>query len=159
MSACRRQYPGRTDGTVHSCSPIDGGLPSILGGSAPASPVSGPAQRSLSLRPTNSPSRQSDPLHQRLQQLRHLRYCSDCYRVERTVPGRDSPAVDQRLFTAHEKCRLRRQSTLLLAASGMAHGVRVIAPAVCSELEKLLTQKSAAVSCVPLNSPSKLGYA
>jgi hypothetical protein len=36
------------------------------------------------LRPTNLPSRQSDPLHQRLQQLRYLCYCSDCYRVERT---------------------------------------------------------------------------
>src|SRR5712691_991439 len=29
-------------------------------------------------------STSSAPLHQRLQQLRCLRYCSDCYRVERT---------------------------------------------------------------------------
>src|SRR5215469_13028603 len=36
--------------------PIDVGLPSIPGGSAPALPVSGPAQRSPSLRPANSPS-------------------------------------------------------------------------------------------------------
>src|SRR5689334_3373839 len=40
LSACRRQYPGRIDGIVRSCSPIDRGLPSIHGGSAPASPVS-----------------------------------------------------------------------------------------------------------------------
>jgi hypothetical protein len=71
-------------GTVRSCFPSTSAFPRLVGGSAPASPVSGPAQRSLSLRPTNSPSRQSDPLPQRLQQLRHLHYCSDCYRVERT---------------------------------------------------------------------------
>jgi hypothetical protein len=92
-----------------SCSlilPIDVGLPSIPGGSAPALPVSGPAQRSLPLRPTNSPSHQRDPLHQRLQQLRCLHYCSDCYRAERTSSRAGlSPAVDQRLFTAHRKFR------------------------------------------------------
>jgi hypothetical protein len=64
--------------------PIDVGFPLITGRSAPASLVSGPAQRSLSLRPANSPSHQRDPLHQRLQQFRHLHYCSDCYRAERT---------------------------------------------------------------------------
>jgi len=41
-------------------------------------------QRSLTLRPTRSPGRLRDPLHQRLQQLRCLHCCSDCYRVERT---------------------------------------------------------------------------
>jgi hypothetical protein len=35
-------------------------------------------------RPTCSPSRQCDLLHRRLQQLRCLRRCFDCYRVERT---------------------------------------------------------------------------
>ena len=83
VSACRRPYPGRTDGAVRSL-PIDVGLPSIRGGSAPALSVSRPAQRSLPLRPTNSPSHQRDPLHQRLQQFRYLHYCSDCYRAERT---------------------------------------------------------------------------
>jgi hypothetical protein len=44
----------------------------------------------------------SDLLHRRLQQLRYLRYCSDCYRVERTSSRVGlSPTVDQRLFTAH----------------------------------------------------------
>ena len=44
----------------------------------------------------------SDPLHRRLQQLRCLHCCSDCYRVERTSSRAGlSPAVDQRLFTAH----------------------------------------------------------
>jgi hypothetical protein len=58
--------------------------PSLDSRPAPASPVSGPAQRSVTLRPTRSPSRHSDPLHQRLQQSRCLHCCSDCYRVERT---------------------------------------------------------------------------
>lgn len=54
------------------------------------------------LRPADSPSRLRDPLHQRLQQLRHLRCCSDCYRAERTSSRAGLvPAVDQRLFTAH----------------------------------------------------------
>ena len=60
------------------------GLPRNRGGSAPASLFSGPAQRSLTLRPARSPGRLCDPLHQRLQQSRCLHCCSDCYRVERT---------------------------------------------------------------------------
>ena len=60
------------------------GLPHNRGGSAPALVFSRPAQRSLTLRPACSPSRHSDPLHQRLQQSRCLHRCSDCYRVERT---------------------------------------------------------------------------
>jgi len=47
MSACRRQYPGRTDGIVRSYAPIDCGLPRTYGGSAPALFFSRPAQRSI----------------------------------------------------------------------------------------------------------------
>jgi hypothetical protein len=84
-------------------------LPSIVGGSAPASPVSGPAQRSQLLRPADLPSRHGDPLHQRLQQLRCLCCCSDCYRVERTSSRAGlAPTVDQRLFTAHDELGLVR---------------------------------------------------
>jgi len=64
---------------VRSYYSISVGLPSIRGGSAPASPVSGPAQRSLRLRPTCSPSRQCDPLHRRLQRLCYLHRRSDCF--------------------------------------------------------------------------------
>ena len=64
------------------------GLPRNRGGSAPALVFSRPARRSLTLRPARSPSRLCDPLHQRLQQFRCLHCCSDCYRVERPVPGR-----------------------------------------------------------------------
>ena len=55
----------------------------------------GPAQRSLTLRPACSPSRLSDPLHQRLRRLRFLCRRSDCYRVERTSSRAGlSPAED-----------------------------------------------------------------
>src|SRR5262249_10067602 len=64
--------------------PSSSAFPRFVGVSAPASPVSGPVQRSLLLRPTCSPSRQSDPLHQRLQQLHCFHCCFDCYRAERT---------------------------------------------------------------------------
>jgi len=43
-----------------------------------------------------------DLLHQRLQQLRYLHRCSDCYRMERTsFRAGLTPAVDHHLFTAH----------------------------------------------------------
>src|ERR1039458_6629988 len=46
---------------VRSNGSINFGLPSIVGGSAPALPVSRPAQRLLTLRPANSPSRLQRP--------------------------------------------------------------------------------------------------
>jgi len=83
------------------------GLPRNRGGSAPALVFSRPAQRLLTLRPACSPSRLRDPLHRRLQQLRCLRCCFDCYRVERTSSRAGlTPAVDHHLFTAHPVTRL-----------------------------------------------------
>ncbi len=60
---------------VRSYDSTNFGLPQNRGGSAPASLFSGPAQRSLRLRPASSPSRLCDPLHQRLQQSRCLPCC------------------------------------------------------------------------------------
>src|SRR5580698_7747681 len=49
----------------------------------------------------------SDSLHRRLQQLRCLRRCFDCYRVERTSSRTGlTLAVDHHLFTAHPVIRL-----------------------------------------------------
>ena len=62
-------------------------LPRKTLGSASASNFSRLAQRSLALPPAYSPSHQSDPLHRRLQLLRHLHNCSDCFRLERELPG------------------------------------------------------------------------
>src|SRR5229473_6989424 len=63
-------------------------------------------QRSLTLRPTRSPSRLCDPLHQRLQQSRCLHRCSDCYRVERTSSRAGIPPLWTSAFTAHPVCPL-----------------------------------------------------
>jgi len=92
---------------VRSYHSIRFGLPRNRGGSAPALVFSRPAQRLLTLRPACSPSRLCDPLHRRLQQLRCLRCCFDCYRVERTSSRAGlTPAVDHRLFTTHPVTRL-----------------------------------------------------
>ena len=69
---------------VRSYHSIRFGLPRNRGGSAPALVFSRPAPRLLTLRPACSPSRLCGLLHRRLQQLRCLRRCFDCYRVERT---------------------------------------------------------------------------
>jgi hypothetical protein len=66
VQACHRQYPGGTTGSRRfaGCDPqfpSDGGLPRFHGGSAPTFSLSGPAQRSLALRPTCSRSRLKRP--------------------------------------------------------------------------------------------------
>ncbi len=91
---------------IRSCFFIVGGLPRVKGGSAPAITFSRPAQRSLTLRPARSRNRQRDPFHRRLQRLRYLYRCFDCYRVERTSSRAGlAPAGVQRLFTAHFHAR------------------------------------------------------
>jgi hypothetical protein len=72
-------------------SPTMAAFPEILIGSASALLFSRPAQRSHSLWPASSQIAQGDPLHRRLQPLRYLHDCSDCYRLERQLPdGSDS---------------------------------------------------------------------
>jgi len=107
LPACRRHYPGRSDGT-RSLVLFPQPRPSpIAEESAPAWHVSGPAQRLLALRPACSPTRLRDSLHQRLRRLRFLCRRSDCYRVERTSSRAGvAPAEVQRLFTAHRKLAL-----------------------------------------------------
>jgi hypothetical protein len=93
---------------VRSLCSIGVGLPRPKGGSAPALPVSRLAQRLLALRPACLPSRPCDPLHRRLQRLRYLHHCFDCYRAERTSSRAGlPPAVDQRLCTAHFRIKVR----------------------------------------------------
>jgi hypothetical protein len=125
LPTCRRQCPGRTDGKlVRSYDPINCGLPRNRGGSAPASTFSRPAQRSLTLRPACSPSRQSDLLHQRLQQLRCLRCHSDCYWVERASSQAGlTPAVDHHLFTTHPVSSFTRIELYAACSSIRNNGV------------------------------------
>ena len=77
-------------------SPTMAAFPEILIGSASALVFSGPAQRSLTLWPANSRIAQGDPLHRRLQPLRYLHDCSDCYRLERQLPGGSDPPLEDR---------------------------------------------------------------
>ena len=95
---------------VRSYSPIGFGFPSIVGGSAPASPVSGPAQRSHLLRPTNLPSRLKRP------STPQASAASLPPLLLRLLPGGAnssraglSPAVNQRLFTAHGEPSVKLQ--------------------------------------------------
>jgi len=67
----------------------NGGLPRYTARSASALSFSRPAQRSLTLRPDCSLSRQKRPVHQRLRQICYLLRRSDCYRLERPVAGRE----------------------------------------------------------------------
>src|SRR5207249_7276251 len=76
---------------VRSYDSLRFGLPRNRDASAPALVFSRPAQRSLTLRPTDLPSRLRGLLHQRLQQSRCLHCCADCYRVERTSSRAGSP--------------------------------------------------------------------
>ena len=62
--------------------PCDVRLPCSEARSSSASVFSGPAQRSLVLRPARSPSRLHDLLHRRLQRLGYPRRRFDCYRPE-----------------------------------------------------------------------------
>jgi PLD-like domain len=50
-----------------------------------------------------------DPLHRRLQRLRYLHHCFDCYRAEPTSSRAGLPlAVDQRLCTAHFRFKVNQ---------------------------------------------------
>ena len=76
--------PAGSAEAVRSYPSLDIGLPHVFAGSAPASNgfvACSTFTRVTTCMLTESPS---DPLHQRLQQLRYLHYCFDCYRMERT---------------------------------------------------------------------------
>ena len=101
--------------------PIDGSLPRNSGGSASALPISRPAQRSLALRPARSPSPLKDPLHRRLQQLRYLHCCSDCFRLERQLPGGVRTRWKTAPFHGARKVRLAIIALLACAGTLLAH--------------------------------------
>lgn len=82
-------------------------------------------EAALSLRPANLPSRPRRPSHQRLQPVRYLPDCSDCYRAERTSSRVGlAPTVDQRLFTAHATVGLTPDfevDSSMVASAHLAH--------------------------------------
>jgi hypothetical protein len=110
LPACRRQYPGRSDGTCslvpfHPLRPSHepGRVGSCIVGFGACSAFTHVTAYMLAKSP-------SDSLHQRLQQFRCLHRCSDCYRVERTSSRAGlTPAVDHHLFTAHPDGRKAKE--------------------------------------------------
>ena len=73
------------------------------------------AQRLLTLWPASSPAAQGGSLHRRLQPLRYLHDCSDCYRLERQLPG------GTRIYTASNpllNTRSSRQGRISSVAAG-----------------------------------------
>jgi hypothetical protein len=70
--------------------PIGGSLLHSLAGSASASPISGPAQRSI-ITACKLAESLNDPLHRRLRRSRHLLRRYNCYRPERPLPGGTIP--------------------------------------------------------------------
>lgn len=115
VQTCPRHYPG---GIAKPCRSRlllldrrlvlrDGSLPRYSGGSAPASPFSGPAQRSLALGPACSLSRYTTLCRRRLRQLRYLHCRSDCFRLEQPVAGWDLHPRETNTFSRRtEKCGL-----------------------------------------------------
>jgi hypothetical protein len=106
ISSCRHAVAitpvGPQTGSLRSPEVCDSGLPHPFAGSAPTLAVSRPAQRSRVLRPTCSRHRLSGTLHRRLRRVRYLPRRSDCYRLERKLPGGIDPTEDRRLCTAHK---------------------------------------------------------
>jgi hypothetical protein len=98
VPACRRQYPGRSDGTCSLApfhqlrpSPKPGRVGSCISRFEACSAFTKVTACTLAKSPC-------DPLHQRLQEFRCLHCRSDCYRVERTSSRAGlTPAVDHHL--------------------------------------------------------------
>ena len=121
LRTCRRQYPGRSDGTCslvpfHQLRPSHepGRVGSCIVGFGACSAFTHVTAYTLAKSP-------SDSLHQRLQQSRCLHRCSDCYRVERTSSRAGIPPLWTSAFTAHQSCPRfghNRQSQKLKHLSG-----------------------------------------
>jgi hypothetical protein len=110
---------------IRSYDSISFGLPTNRGGSAPALSVSGPAQRSLTLRPARSPSRLATLCTRGFSSLVASTAALIATGWSEPVPGRVTPAVDHRLFTTHPDCRQSRSREAPSAVDGRILGYRV----------------------------------
>ena len=96
--------PAEVAGALVARFPANGGLPRILGGSASAIPFSGPARRSLALRPAWSLSRLLRPTTSEC--FRPCRYLHNPLRLlpaGATVAGRDSHPLGNGAFSRRTK--------------------------------------------------------
>src|SRR5215472_3316892 len=103
VSACRRHYPGRTEGTDSLVTaPSTSAFPRLQLGRLLHYQFRGLLSVHSRYDLQTRQVALCDPLHRRLRRLCYLRRRSDCYRVERSSSRAGLiPAVDQRLFTAH----------------------------------------------------------
>src|SRR5215470_8894276 len=113
MSACRRHYPGRTEGTDSlATAPSTSAFPRLQLGQLLHYQFRGLLSVHSRYDLQTRQVALCDPLHRRLRRLCYLHRRSDCYRVERSSSRAGLiPAVDQRLFTAH--CKRLFTSTVL----------------------------------------------
>ena len=94
--------PAERAGACVARFPARGSLPRVAGGSASALQVSGPARRSLALRPAWSLSRQRGPLASKcFSRCRCLHRPLRLLPAGATVAGRDSHPLRDGAFTAH----------------------------------------------------------
>ena len=85
---CRRHYPGGNRWVRASfSSPTAAAFPELQAGRLPHYPFRGLLSVHYTLRPMRSLSPLRTLLHQKLQPLRYLHGRSDCYRLERHLPG------------------------------------------------------------------------
>ena len=86
LCTCRRHYPGGAAGCLSLPSPAVAAFPVKSSGQPPHCYFRG----LLSVYSSYSPHTRgvtNDPFHRRLQTGRRLPACSDCYRLERPLPG------------------------------------------------------------------------
>ena len=123
--ACQRHYPGGSKGVPASlASPSVFGLPHFSGGSAPASPVSRPAQRSLAFRPACSLNRPRRPFAttECFSPCRYLHEPPWLLPTGATVVGRGSHPPEEGAFSRRtEKCGLGSTGDLGSAVTAGPH--------------------------------------
>ena len=88
LRTCRRHYPGGTVGCAcRSPSPTAAAFPETQAGRLPHCPFRGLLSVHCTLRPMRSLSPLRTLLHRKLRPIRYLHGRSDCYRLERLLPG------------------------------------------------------------------------
>ena len=130
LPACRRQYPGRSDGTCplvpfHQLRPSHepGRVGSCIVGFGACSAFTHVTACTLAKSP-------SDSLHQRLQQSRCLHCRSDCYRVERTSSRAGIPPLWTTAFSRRTRYVDKRTSTkpdMFVDEAAQAHPAAALA--------------------------------
>ena len=87
LCACRRHYPGGAAGCLSLSSPAVAAFPVKSPGQPPHRFFSEACSTFTHITARTLAGSLNDPFHRRLQTARCLPACSDCYRLERPLPG------------------------------------------------------------------------